>query len=327
MEEIKKLPIVYLDWNVFNKIKQLDNISDCDRVAYLFIERLILSSEVMSPYSNAHINDLSRGYLKNPSYTPGHLTNISRLTGNLCMMQFWGDKNVCWKFRNPEEVLRSVLDYKDDNPENYEELFDNVEFEGAKELFKIQLKVLELTPVPVAFKQIYAYDPIFSNMYPRTKVHMNNLALCQDLYSFSLKIKSDFTLYKSFTKFLNQTRVKFPQYRDTIRNVDLKLDKPKYLTYDEMWDGLEPAQKPSPSPVYDKIMHLFTTTDLKGYHRDERFANLIDDSLHCFYAAHCDYFITIDQRCYDKAKIVYDKLKIKTKVLKPNEFVDLYTNE
>ena len=29
----------------------------------------------------------------------------------------------------------------------------------------------------------------------------------------------------------------------------------------------------------------------KGYKSDDRFSNMIDDSLHVSYAAHCDYFI------------------------------------
>lgn len=96
---------------------------------------------------------------------------------------------------------------------------------------------------------------------------------------------------------------------------------PKFLTWDELWKMADPGYKESSNPVYDKIMNLFTTTDLKGYRQDEKFANLIDDALHCFYGAHCHYFVTLDGRCYDKAKIVYEKLKITTLVLKPEELV------
>jgi hypothetical protein len=69
-------------------------------------------------------------------------------------------------------------------------------------------------------------------------------------------------------------------------------------------------------------MSLFTKTDLKGYSSDERFANMIDDGLHCFYVAHCDYFVTIDRRCSDKSKRVYKTLKISTEVMNPDEFIN-----
>ncbi|WP_235526197.1 hypothetical protein, partial [Pedobacter sp. Leaf216] len=96
--------------------------------------------------------------------------------------------------------------------------------------------------------------------------------------------------------------------------------KPKYLTWDELWEHASPKFKDSANLDYDKIMKLFTTTDLKGYRQDERFANMIDDALHCFYAAHCDYFITIDKRCADKARLVYEKLGISTAVYSPDQF-------
>jgi len=95
---------------------------------------------------------------------------------------------------------------------------------------------------------------------------------------------------------------------------------------DDLWDKLEPNFKPSANAYYDKVMGLFTTTDLKGYRQDNKFANLLDDALHCFYAAHCQYFITIDKRCYDKAKLVYGKLKINCKVFTPVEFREWYVN-
>ena len=49
---------------------------------------------------------------------------------------------------------------------------------------------------------------------------------------------------------------------------------------------------------------------------------MIDDALHVFYGAHCDYFLTIDDKCYYKAAETYYKLGINTKALKPNEFVN-----
>jgi hypothetical protein len=101
------------------------------------------------------------------------------------------------------------------------------------------------------------------------------------------------------------------------------IGNPKYLTWESLVDNShEQVMTVSPNADYDRIMSLFTKTDLKGYSSDERFANMIDDGLHCFYVAHCDYFVTIDRRCSDKSKRVYKTLKISTEVMNPDEFIN-----
>lgn len=46
---------------------------------------------------------------------------------------------------------------------------------------------------------------------------------------------------------------------------------------------------------------------------------MFDDGLHTFSASLCDVFITNDDRCKHKAEKTFEKLKIKTLVLKSNE--------
>ena len=65
------------------------------------------------------------------------------------------------------------------------------------------------------------------------------------------------------------------------------------------------------------------TIDLEGKFSDDKINNLVDDSLHVFYAAHCDYFITLDKKCKYKAIKVYNELGIKTEVYDPFEFIDI----
>ena len=147
------------------------------------------------------------------------------------------------------------------------------------------------------------------------------LALCEDILSFSMLIKTDYALYKNFRKYLTGAQQKFPTLANINKATQQISSRPASLTWDELWEKAMPAFKPAPNQAYDRIVHLFTTTDLKGYRADERFANLIDDALHSFYAAHCGYFITLDKRCADKAQKVYETLKIPTQVLDPQEFM------
>ena len=46
---------------------------------------------------------------------------------------------------------------------------------------------------------------------------------------------------------------------------------------------------------------------------------MFDDSMHTFYGAHCDYFVTNDDRCKYKAEQTFKKLKINTVVIKADE--------
>lgn len=320
----------YLDWNVINKIEKIATLPPTEAKVLQLIEQHILDSKITVPYSNAHISDLHRGYIKNPSFTPAHLATIRRLTHDLCIVQYWGEKDVRWHYRDPEEFLRSTTEDSDRMTTSFAELMNFDDDPTISALNNIRNTLLSLQPVPAAFKQIYAADPIFNLMYPRTKASMNMLALCEDIYDFSNKIKEDYTLYKHYRKYLTQCKLKYQQLRKAISEAEKAfLSNPAYLTWDGMWDEViaNTHQTTTSNVTYDKMFSLFTTTDLRGYRQDERFANLIDDALHTFYAAHCDYFLTLDSRCYDKAKRVYDKLKIATKVFTPEEFVLYITKE
>jgi len=69
----------------------------------------------------------------------------------------------------------------------------------------------------------------------------------------------------------------------------------------------------------NKIASIFELLDLLGYWKDKsneksNYARLWDSS-HTSFAANCDYFITDDKRTRNKAKVVYNIYRIKTKVI------------
>jgi hypothetical protein len=90
---------VYLDWNVFDRIEKKDSLDKSLRDLYTELELMISEKKIVCPYSNAHINDLLRGHSKNPKYIPDHLNTLIRLTGNLCLVQYWGDTHTTWHYR------------------------------------------------------------------------------------------------------------------------------------------------------------------------------------------------------------------------------------
>ena len=318
------MPILaYLDWNVFNKIEKIEELTVPEREVYVAIKENIISGKIGVPYSNAHISDLARGYLKNPAYTDDHLHTINLLTAQLCIVQYWGEQKVRWHYRNPQEFLDSTLEESDITAKSFSDLLYMDGEPLLNSLWDIQKQLLRMMPVDASFQEIYKVDAIFKSIFPRTKTEMNRLALCEDIFDFSSRIKTDYVLYRHFQKFLTQLRMKLPQYQKLYSNAQQKvIGKPEYLSWDKMVDrAMADSKYKSRNGAYDKIFNLFTTIDLKGYSSDERFANLIDDALHCFYAAHCDYFVTIDRRCSDKAKKVFEQLKLDSKVVTPSEFI------
>lgn len=96
-------------------------------------------------------------------------------------------------------------------------------------------------------------------------------------------------------------------------------DLPKHLELTDIFDAYTPNHKTSDNVFYSKIIDTFFKFDLAGYKTDGHFNNMFDDSLHTFYGAHFDYFITNDERCHYKAIRTYEKLKIVTKVIKIDE--------
>jgi len=312
----------YLDLNVCEKIEKKDRLEGSERTTYDQIEQLILDNKIICPYSNAHINDLLRGHANNPTFIPGHLETLNRLTNNLCVVQYWGNTQAAWHYRDVVEFFNSALEDKEVTTKSFTELCDWDE----TGLWQKQLDLLRLMPIPNNFKGIYKANPVFNLMFPRTKTQMNMLAMCEDLYDFSNNAKKDYSLYKSLRTFVNQSRAKLKQQQKMFKEIDKGMaDLPTYLNNDEAWEKYAPKNKTSDNPVFQKITDTYFKIDFRGHKSDDKFSNMIDDSLHVFYGAHCNYFITNDDKCHYKAAETYHKLGIATRAMKPSEFVNLTT--
>ncbi len=308
---------VYFDWNIFDRIEKKHKLSEEERQPYNELERLASSGKIVVPYSNAHLNDLFRGFKKNPDFIDGHLDILERLTNNLCICQYWNKKNSDWHFRNVQEFFNEKKAEREFESQTFSELMDFDETGLSKKL----LKILELTPLPKEFEQSYKFDPMFGIIYPTAKTQKNLLALCEDLYQFSINIKLDYSIYKSLKVFLIKSTQKLKQNKDLLKPLNINSKElPKHLNIFELLNKYEPKTKTSENPYYSKIIDTFYKYDLKGYKSDKNFNNMFDDALHTFYGAHCDYFITNDDRCQYKAIKTYERLNISTVVLKANEY-------
>ncbi len=84
------------------------------------------------------------------------------------------------------------------------------------------------------------------------------------------------------------------------------------------WESL--INKNEPANHWAVFRELYIILDTFGYFGDAKVSNLIDDAFHSYFAAHCDVFVTDDDRTYNKAKAVYKQLGIKTEVYKSLDF-------
>jgi hypothetical protein len=305
---------IYFDLNIFDRIEKKENLEENERNLYTKWENLVLSGQIVVPYSNAHLNDLFRGFQKNPNYIDGHLDNIERLTKNLCICQYWGNKNTVWHFREIREFFNEKNTEWEFEPNSFDELFDSdLGIPNPLLLYK-------MIPLPKEWKLGYQQDPMFGIMYPKSKTENNMYALMEDIFNFQSRLKSDFSLYKSFKANLMRSINKLKNNKEMLKAIKQNFkDLPKHLDIFEISDLYGPKSKTSENVNYSKLIETFYKYDLKGYKTDGNFNNMFDDSLHTFYGAHCDYFVTNDDRCKYKAEKTYERLKINTIVIKANE--------
>jgi hypothetical protein len=307
---------VYLDWNVFDRIEKKESFDAEQKAIYNKIEELILEGKIICPYSNAHINDLLRGYFKNPEFIPTHLETLQRLTNGLSVVQYWGNSNVAWRYRNLQEFFSEALEEKKNVAPSFTKLLDFEELPSFDHIYEAMRK----TPIPSNFKELYKANSVFSLLFPRTKTEMNELSLAEDLYDFAINSNKDYSIYKALRTYVNQSSAKLKS-KKAIIGIEKSIGTPTYLNLVEAWEKHAPKTKTSDNPAYDKIINTYCKLDFVGVKSDDKFENMIDDALHVFYGAHCNYFVTRDEKCHYKASETYHKLGIETRALKPSEFV------
>ena len=305
---------VYFDLNIFDRIEKKDTLSELENEIYNELENLILENKIVVPYSNAHLNDLFRGFQKNPNYIDGHLENIERLTKNLCICQYWNRKESTWHYRKIKEFFNEKKTEWEFESNSFEELFKD---SGLPNLF-LPFKFIELQK---EWKLGYSQDPMFGVMFPKSRIENTVYSLMEDIYNFQLALKSDYSLYKNFKAYLIKSISKLKNNKEYMKSIRQNFkDLPKHLDIFEISDLYAPKENYLENRNYSKVLDTFYKYDLKGYKTDANFNNMFDDSLHTFYAAHCNFFVTNDDRCKYKAEKTYERLKVKTIVIRANEY-------
>jgi len=309
---------VYLDLNVFNKIEKLSQLPDSEKPVYEMIERCINEDKIITPYSNAHINDLLRGRPNNEDYIDGHLNNLRQLSKNLCLVQYWGKPDAILHTRDMVEFYEASLENTE--PNSFEELING----GHMRILRVGVMLYKFQKLPSHVKPSIEKSDLLKRIFRRTISENTMYALIEDIYEFSMSLRRDYNLHKTFKKYLIEQLQKMKSQGVTIKKFDgTALGIPAHLILDEVWDKHFEKSKTSANAIYQKIVSEFCKLNYKGVKTDDKFANLMDDALHCFYGAHCDYFVTLDDKCHYKSIQTYKKLNIEIPVLKPQEMAKI----
>lgn len=301
---------VYLDWNVFTNLQQ-ENNETFSSILRILKEN---SSSILLPYSMAHLDDLRRGMGKNDDekelididlkflfdLTGGHYLHLDTDTGTLSP-----------RMENPSKLFHGLSKSFNDQFDVLK-MLDDLGVEGKK-LLEIFEKIPESTDFK-DFQLILNSTEDNRKMFPAFSDDASLLNLVKDLSRLYLnpgehsKIRKDArNNYRRALKIIDHN-----QWGEPFDYLQKIFDKTlPGLTLESLSDKNEPKTN------WSVFKDLYLTLDTFGFYGDSKVPNLIDDVFHSFFAAHCDVFVTDDERTLQKANAVYKKLSLSTVVCKP----------
>lgn len=325
---------LYLDWNVITTLRQPESLTnEDDKVTYGTVINVINSArdKLIIPYSNGHLNDLLKSYKKGErKRVEQSLKFISQLTQDVCLTQYWNEEFAKWHYRNPEEYFESLIE--DGNG------VDTLGLDSVLEPFKEfgldkVFDMFKLLPHNINFEQVEQHNSSFASFFKRSKTDNSMYAVMEDFLDLTNEMKTNPVVYNELRSVF-KTSIPLDPNVHNVENVVEMLDKtmPKTMlnkSFTELYQDNNKTET-SKNEDYSKIIGTFMQLDFVGYGSDKltdknQYDNLFNDALHCFYGAHCDFFITADKKTYKKTRAVYQSENIATQVMKPKEFIEFLT--
>lgn len=322
---------LYLDWNIMSGMKNghFPELSDI----------VLNEQKFFLPYSTSHIGDIFAS-IKNHSEEEQRLINqdldfIREITKNQCLYN--NGVQVLINTIDPGELLderiRDAPIFTDFSLDSLFSLIDeNDPMFGTVTSIK---NIISSIPLDMVLKEAFENPEsaeIMNKMFPGLKDEPNMNGFFQSFGKMyqNLNEKEDYKLL-----------------RDTVQKIGVNSghfndDKNPYEVIQKAYKklGTEPF---NPDQYFDKnknapawfndLANSYLILDMHGYKADtvkvnekesNTFKNTTEDASHMAFASLCDIFITNDNKNYFKTQKVYDKYNVRTKVFKPQEFVNYY---
>lgn len=320
---------VYFDWNIFSSLKKSKEESE----PYISIFSIIEKNKrhLLFPYSPAHLNDLGRSFNKSErakQLTYQDLDFLNELTLGHGLYEDYKTKKITPIVRSPREYFDEIqeMNFKDDlDFESYISTQDDTEirrlWESLINLFKhipSGLNTHQLDNIPAEYNK-------FKNLFELTNKEDNFLNLLKDVTKI-LNAPEEYSGAYTDSRKATIKQMKIDtnpkNWGDPFEYLDKVLSKAKVgKNFMEMMDSsLKLSNKDKPISRFDQFVNYYLSLDTFGFYSDSKVPNLMDDASHAYYGAYCDYFVSNDRRTRAKAKAVYNKLNITTKVCDAKSF-------
>lgn len=316
---------IYLDWNVVSNMLEAAKLpTDMEltetQANHLLLHQIFVlqrNENLVIPYSNAHLQDI-----KGAKNIEEKLEYLGFLSNDICIGQYWDHDQIIWHQISTEE------NYNTETEEDFtlEKLTEDLEDSGLSNIFDMY----KILPHGVDFTTFDNSFPRAQEIFKRSKNENSMYAMMQDVFDLYKAMKTDFTLYRELRN-ITRSHINVDTNLSNMDNAIETLNSflPKTIigkSFDELlpkYDG-----KTAKNKDYTDIINLYMQLDYFGFNPDKlseknQWDNLFRDSLHCFYGAHCDYYITNETKAIKKSLTVYKKLNITTQVLTPNDFIKI----
>lgn len=322
---------LYLDWNIMSGMKNGH---------FPELSAIVLNEQkFFLPYSTSHIGDILVS-IKNNSEEEQRLINqdldfIRKITKNQCLYN--DGVQVLINTIDPGELLEErIRDAPIFTDFSLDSLFSLIDENDPMFCILSSIKnMISSIPLDMVLKEAFENPEsaeIINKMFPGLKDEPN-------MNGF----------FKSFGKMYQNLNEKedYKLLRDTVQKIGVNSghfndEKNPYEVIQKAYQklGIEPF---NPDQYFDKnrnapawfndLANSYLILDMHGYKADtvkvnekesNTFKNTTEDASHMAFASLCDIFITNDNKNYFKTQKVYDKYNVRTKIFKPQEFVNYY---
>lgn len=307
MDLSTKSPVVaYFDWNIIAYYRDLLFKNETMySVQFEKIQKLLSNDEILSYYSDAHINDLI------PVNDPGSfdcsndLAAISKITKNVYLNYNILDVEFKFLIEDPKNIYEHLL-------ENYNPIFDlETVFEPDDPIGRMLYSFLNMIPSPIPENSPYKPD--------------NNNTLMDVMKYFANRNNETILDPKVYRQRKNE--MFNADTTNTFQDIYIDLQKGNIEKFETM---LKPLFKHAGNLIkfrLDETMLIFLLLDQVRYASDKAQKSIQTDSQHAAFASipNSQYFVSNDKNLLKKTAVAYHILNIPTIPITLDDFVNRFS--
>lgn len=314
---------VYLDTNVLSGLKG-ERHEEFGKLKNLLFE---LRGRVYCFFSLAHLNDLAND--KSQHFLDDLAFYETIVNDNFLVKEF-GEKNLKYLLTTPKEAFET---YSEDS--EILSLLDFGQLENLKELGEEEMKLIHFLKnqrieldILKNSGQSQETDNFLKLYFGELKDEYTVEELLKQFGHFYKALFEDPKNYKNLRRSVLEQLPLTQKWDIKIEDVDFdkKLENtPLAKSFFKFVKDSMHNKEDDPNYDYDFFTNSYFNLNVLGIDGEKnkgvRFSNILYDSFHSYYGAHCHYLITNDQGLLNKSKVLYRFFGLDTKAVSVNEFL------